>query len=97
MQKDKGLSKEEMVKAAQIKESEDLKNAARRLFSTTDGIKIGNAMMKSCQIYSLEIDMLDNEKVRSMVSRSFLYKLFIIGMLTPQQRMAIETPDKKEK
>jgi hypothetical protein len=97
MPKDKISSEDAILKAAQVKESEDLKNAARRLFSTTDGIKIGRAMMRACQIYSLEIDMLDNDKVRSMVSRTFLYKFFIIGMLTSQQRMAIETPDKKEK
>lgn len=92
----KELTKEEIKRAAQIKEAEDLKNAARRLFTTKDGIKIAKAMMKTCQMYSLDIDMLDDEKVRSLVSRSFLYRFFIIGMLTPQQRMAIESPEEKE-
>jgi len=89
--------KDAELKVAQLKESEDLKNAARRLFSTIDGIKVGRAMMRTCQIYDLQIDTLDDSKIRSMVSRSFLYKLFIIGMLTPQQRMAVESPEKKEK
>lgn len=95
MPKDKASIEQEALVAKQQKESEDLKNAARRLFSTKDGVTVARAMMNICQIYSLDIDTLDNDKVRSMVSRAFLYKLFIVGMLTPQQRMLIETKEEK--
>jgi len=98
MPENKTLKEEaDAQRAALVKRAEDLKNATRRLFTTKDGITVANAMMSVCEIYNLDIDSLKDPELRSAVGKTFLYKAFIIGMLTPQQRMAIETPDKKEK
>lgn len=94
---EKKLSPKEIQEAQIKKEAEDLKNAARRLFSTPDGIRVAKHMMKmsgiydACDVNRSPLDVcMDDKAMRAFAGRQFIYKYFIVGMLTPQQRMKIE-------
>lgn len=86
----------EALRAEQTKKAEDLKNAARRLFTTKDGIVVAKAMMRISNIYNLSADLeADDKMLRALAGRTFMYNYFIKGLLTSEQLVAIESVEKK--
>lgn len=94
-EKSKKELEQEQIEVAK-KKAKELKEAARRLFSTKDGNLIAKEMLRVSGMYGLDNDLLPDERLRAVAGRSFAYKYFIVGMCTTEQRLAIEAPEEGE-
>ena len=81
--------------ALSAEEAEELKKACQYIFSTSEGKIVASYMMKVCGTNKFPNLNLDPMTMACQRGMEYIYKFFVVGMVSPETKMEIETRGSK--